>query len=137
MSLKTWMKEFYKTEAPLVSKRQALAHSLLKWIGLRKENLAKHGILKPKNQHYLDDPDCNGTYYLTTSTCALCVHYYNKKCVDCPLALARDGVPCYDHPKHLGKSPYVQYVNGNNPEPMIALIQLAIDKAKSKKRTKP
>lgn len=39
MSLETWKEEFYPIPADEVPESQALAHSLRKWEGLRKENL--------------------------------------------------------------------------------------------------
>ena len=44
MSIESWKAEFYPTPADEASKDQAIAHSLRKWEGLRKENLDRHEL---------------------------------------------------------------------------------------------
>ena len=55
MSIATWKKEFYSpiSKCP---KSKAAAHSLKKWIGLRPENLAKHGLEAERSFLYKNDP---------------------------------------------------------------------------------
>jgi len=45
MTIKTWKEEFYKVKpSKRMSKVEAIQHSLLKWQGLTKSNLKKHGV---------------------------------------------------------------------------------------------
>lgn len=100
MSLQTWMDEFYPVEADKVPKDQAVQHSLTKWIGLRAENMERHGVymrlgeLREKGSGKCDVLDIDAT------SCALCHHHFvsevmaGKKCKTCPLAQVRNGYAC-------------------------------------------
>lgn len=115
MTIETWKQEFYPTEADSTSKETAIAHSLRKWVGLRPENLTKHGItnydlytIQYKNERF----DING------QSCALCSHFFSRDwCVNCPLH------------KHLGQDcddenmPYSIYIASRDPEPMITALE--------------
>lgn len=106
MSLKTWKKEFY-IPVSKVSKKNALQHSLTKWIGLRKENLEKHGV---EYDSYIRAITFKGS--MLEIDAGLCKNY--DFCEDCPLK------DC--------KIEYRYFIRTSNPEPMISLIQQAIDK---------
>lgn len=119
MSLESWKKEFYPKPARLVSKRGAAKHSLRKWIGLRTENLDKHGL--DRSGHAIFEVH-GPTFYIDGDSCALCKHYAEPGCPNCPLAIAF-GRSCDDD----GRSPWRIYINTGNPEPMIALLQKICD----------
>lgn len=46
MSMRSWKKEYYPVEAAKVPKELAVVASLRKWIGLRLDNLQRHGLVK-------------------------------------------------------------------------------------------
>lgn len=139
MSLATWMEEFYPITADATTKRNAIEHSLRKWIGLRPENLAKHRVAKGKDFFWNNSviSDGEGGLYIESESCALCFHYYDRgeapRCGRCPLAKAREGRPCdqYD-------SPYHKWLYTDDPEPMINDLEKALEakKERARKRTK-
>jgi hypothetical protein len=123
MTISTWKAEFY-----LVLARNAKdpeAHSLQKWVGLRKENLDKHGLKADCNRLHGKDV---GMFTLGSENCALCETYYDDgshtPCVDCPLCkhlgYACDSVKVED-------APWRVFTVQGNPEPMIAAL-MAIQK---------
>ena len=120
MSLQTWKNEFYPIPADKCRKKDAVVHSLRKWIGFRPENLARHemGVL-----------DIMGRGPLGADGCALCHKFEFGDCELCPLALARDGVPCNDANDEYGEdseSPYSHFLDNGDPEPMIAFLEKAL-----------
>lgn len=120
MSLSTWKKEFYPTEAKNVKEADAVEQSLRKWIGLRRKNLAKHGVRHDMDITYLIG-DGNYNMVIDGDSCALCQHYLSlnfKPCSDCPLYAALGGSCDYDR-----SAPYDIWRNTSNPEPMIAALQ--------------
>ena len=144
MSLKTWKEEFYPIPADEVKKKDALAHSLRKWEGLRKAQLDKHGLVRRRCEIAEDDSFFVPHLAIAAETCALCVlaekesdvntrvpcasSYY---CGKCPL-YQLEGKAC-DYGEN---DPYGIFTCEGNPEPMISLITRAIEeKAKvSEKR---
>lgn len=127
MSLQTWKKEFYPKDARKVSKIEALYHSLRKWVGLRKENLAKHGLVTDGDKIFPSDLYyTSGNLCIDYRSCALCTHYLVKedKCDNCPLYKVR-GVSC-DSDNIESRNPFLLFVAKRNPEPMIKLIKDAI-----------
>lgn len=151
MSIETWMKEFYDLPACNVPEDKAIAYSLKKWIGLRKENLELHGVYF---DGYTVEESKDPTKHRLTidgDSCALCEHYYDScsdiydaddeqvNCHSCPLYLARGGVPCDSERDDEQRSPYFAMVgegesnknNPRNPEPMIYwLIQAQLKEEK-------
>jgi hypothetical protein len=132
MSLQTWKKEFYPVPADDVEAPDAIAHSLQKWIGLRPENLKKHGVqikhraVENINPHGLED---YGYIPISDSTCSLCAVYFEEDsydgCSACPLALARGGAACDNPMDGEGMSPYDVFTRSSDPEPMIMLLKKA------------
>ena len=114
MSLQTWKKEFYSPISK-TNKKNSLQHSLTKWIGLRKENLAKHEV--EYNPNFLGITYKGSVLSIDASSCSLCKNY--GTCDKCPLN------DCQNE--------YRAFVKTSNPEPMIALIQMTIDKDLEKK----
>lgn len=121
MSLKTWKEEFYKVEASQVPQEEALQHSLTKWIGLRRENLAKHEV--ERNGFLLGDTDI--ILAIDGTSCALCLLYVDESCHSCPLRKAKEDQGYFYTGDHCWKEYSIQIRTGN-PEPMIRLIQKAI-----------
>ncbi len=121
MSLVTWKAEFYPVIAQSCPIEDAVAHSIRKWEWLRKENLEKHVLCKT----FGDIIDQEGSYLaIDSSSCALCRHYdASDYCEECPLAIAREGMPCYVAMKEeKGVSPYYAWSTGD-PEPMIMWLK--------------
>ena len=126
MSLATWKEEFYPVRACDVPKKDAVAHSLQKWIGLRKKNLDKHGcrLSIGWNAQLIDDIN-PGMFAIDNRSCALCHHYLDSEdeaggCAFCPLKKLL-GVPC-----DADGQPYRVFCKTNDPEPMIAALEKAL-----------
>lgn len=129
MSLKTWKKEFYPTPANKTTKKNAVAHSLRKWIGLLPENRKKHNmIFDPGSSYYdiceknKDDSYSNNFFSIDDTSCALCHHYIYEDCKNCPLYKVV-GTACNNHENK--KTPYEIYTETGNPKPMIAALKKA------------
>lgn len=125
MSIESWKEEFYPISAHKVLPFDALEHSLRKWEGFRDENLAKHGLDVSRHfgikQDFINEDEAEN--FIGVNTCACCVHWYTKGCVGCPLYHARNDQKCY-----MGdESPYTIFQRSADPEPMIALIEKAIN----------
>lgn len=141
MSMASWKKEFYPKKASKVSKKNALKHSLNKWIGLTKKNLRKHNILVNEDDAtVLYDLDNNGID-IDGSSCALCHHFYEPTSVDsshckgCILFQVRNGVPCHESSDNYELSPWEHWIVNENPLPMIRLLKRAVafqEKTKTK-----
>lgn len=128
MSEQSWIDEHYPIPASEVPIEDALQHSLRKWVGARKENLKKHGVEKPPFRY-------------SSRTCALCCHccvagpyVEGGGCAPCPLFKVR-GAPC-DQRISKGVNPYRLYTMRGDPEPMIELIEAAIELQGGKEETK-
>ena len=118
MSLQSWKKEFYPTEASDIDNTlDAIEHSITKWKGLLPENLSKHGLEVDDGSIW----DSNKGYMvISAGTCALCQLFIERDCPDCPLK------------NYLGKrcdegddSPYIIFSLSNNPQPMIEALELS------------
>jgi len=136
MSLETWKEEYYPVDAVRCKKKDALEHSLQKWIGLRKTNLKKHKMHESNGDIRSENPIDNEYFVVSGSTCALCHVYLNNldsisPCKKCPLSIARNDIAC-DRVSRNRKSTYHRFVNDANPEPMIRLIRKAIKNQKKK-----
>ena len=128
MSMKSWKKEFYPVPAKEVPEEEALDHSIQKWKGLQKDNLARHELIHDDDR-LISDSDESNSLKIDSESCALCIHHAIGKgtCERCPLFLAL-GMSC-DYGWH-GESPYGIFVNGGNAKPMLAAL------LKAKKITK-
>lgn len=124
MSVKTWKKEFYPTEASEAAKQGELAainHSLQKWQGLLPENLAKHNV-KIVGKEVIGIAS-TGVMVFDSSTCALCESVRSCNgyldCRKCPLYRVNNSETC--------SSQYEQDFLGDPPDikPMITLIESA------------
>lgn len=121
MSLQTWKDEFYPVDASEVSQEEAVAHSLRKWIGLRKENIAKHGVGGELPFSVLDV--AGASLPIDANSCSLCLHYSDSGCPTCPITRAQ-GHPC-DVAGGIGGSQWRKWRDDDNPEPMIAVLEKA------------
>ena len=117
MSKKSWLEEFYPVEAENVEERDAVAHSLQKWTGLRAKSLKRHELITP--------PIPVDGY-----SCSLCVIYRegSDDCDKCPLYLLRNGVQCDEQADDEEEPPYFDYIDYSDPEPMIELLQIVKSK---------
>lgn len=154
MSLQSWKKEFYPVEAEDVAAATdsgdlvLLNHSLQKWIGLRDENMIKHNVYKGCSVTIYDSE--NYEFEVNSKTCALChIHYRfvdgeGSACKTCPLFKVR-GSRCdiltdeEEVENEFGTgaiitSPWDSYVDNEDPEPMIKLIEEAIEIEKGQNR---
>ena len=124
MTLESWKEEFYP-QYPIESmtKMQAIKHSIIKWTGLRKENLSRHD-LQVDNE---GDIKYKGDYFfIDGGSCALCVKYFSKihpSCENCPLYKLL-GNSC-DAPTV--SSPFNIWQDREDPEPMIAALQKLLE----------
>jgi len=127
MSLQSWILEFYPRRADCVPAEDAVAHSLVKWEGMREEVLTLHEVIEVDS--YLIHTDNQGTDVLEISSksCALCVHYLSAKgrCSECPITLAT-GRPC-DTTSGRGTAPWTAWTRYSNPEPMISALKAAAE----------
>ena len=135
MSIKTWIKEFYSKPAKEVSKKNALAHSILKWEGLLKKNLKKHGLSKSRADGFIENSDKNyelpGINYfgIDAESCALCeVHWKDANygsCGDCPLFKVRGDVSCARPRSDEDDSPYDEFIEHDDARPMLKWLKRA------------
>lgn len=135
MSLESWKKKYYPVEASKVSGAlEATLHSLRKWMGLQRGDLAEHGIELDDLSRPVDE---NGQMFnVDATTCALCELFYDgtakEPCKKCPLAMARDGVSCDCRRAGEEMSPYMAWISNGNPQPMIEALADAIPYAMRK-----
>ena len=128
MSIESWKQEYYTDPSLCNNDRERAEHTKLKYIGARKENLERHGLIK--NQAWLNSKNSAiGTFTFSGSTCSFCQTYANKSgCSSCPLykedqwcEINADGedlheLVAYDH-----------FMKGD-PEPMITLMDTILSK---------
>ena len=128
MSYESWQDEFYPVPANEVPEGKALAHSLQKWIGLRQENLEKHGVTLSPGFRMVHEPGHADGLGIDDESCALCAYYATKDldgeavCDECPIK------------KHTGQacgwtgSAWLDFAMFGNPEPMIEALRGALAK---------
>jgi hypothetical protein len=139
MSFETWKAEFYPIPADKVKKKDAIAHSLQKWIGLRKKNIKKHAVLMELlwDIPYIFDDSRSifSALSINADSCSLC-HVYQENggdCLKCPISQERGGIRCDRETPKEELSPYGMFVHNQNPEPMIKILQICLDKVNQKK----
>jgi len=130
MSIETWRAEFYPIRASGCPQEQAAAHSLQKWIGLRPENLTKHGC--NTSEGYVTDGSGSNGVRVDGATCALCHWYLKKKgvyelCKKCPLSIVRGGFACDERNEEEDHGPWHSWTYDDNPEPMIKWLEKTVD----------
>lgn len=130
MSIQSWKDEFITNTGNLSTDGKN------KWIGVRKANLEKHGLIQYGIYLYTagDDPQHSDTEAVfDLSACGLCTVYAfrSEGCPECPLSLVRGGVSCdYVPPEEETELEYSApwYVATSalpDPEPMIAWLEKA------------
>jgi hypothetical protein len=130
MSIETWKKEFYPISADstqIKTDLQAINHSIKKWEGLRSENLERHG-LKTSYESIMDSSSSEASdFRIDGNSCALCTKHY-RKCRECPLHISRDSNDCDTGAEDEDMSPYLDFTDNKDPEPMIFwLIKAKVD----------
>lgn len=123
MTIETWKAEFYPVEASTLNSApliDAIDHCLVKWEGLRSDNVAKHGMASGVRGK-LYDPSTGQQYAPANGPhCALCLRFINDNCAECPIADDMD-----DEFTEGCNGEYREYINNNNPEPMISSLTRA------------
>lgn len=132
MSLKTWKQEFYPIPAQEAAEKGMIAcikHSLQKWIGLRPENRARHGVKGVKRIYSTKFGYYDGCLDIDSGTCSLCQKYDKTSlfCDSCPIYRAT-GKVCHSW---VG-SPYGQYTFDGSPEPMINVLTKTLEWARKR-----
>jgi hypothetical protein len=114
MSKSSWRKEFYPIPPSKVPKKNALKHSLQKWIGMLPENLEKHGLEK-------DDVPIR----MDSKTCTLCYYYGKFTCIGCPFNENES-----EFNEEFCREYFESWWRNNNPKPMIEALQRLVEKCK-------
>lgn len=116
MSIESWKQEFYPVpaEEAATGNVAALKHSIVKWHGLRSENLKKHGLVF-MGVHSIGTTEGNAEQLVCSDSCALCV-LANSNCDRCVLTKVRS--TC-------GAS-WRNWTLKQAPEPMIAQLEHAL-----------
>lgn len=146
MSMQTWKDEYYPVPAAELrdgTLDEMLAHSLLKWEGLKRENLMAHGLNR-LDGFYLYGPQNRTKFTINSTTCALChgctcrslqqhINDEGEYVTDienhvprflCPLEVVR-GVPCDYLAEGEVRTPYHAGAVHGDVEPMLQLLQRA------------
>lgn len=125
MSIQSWKDEFITHTGNLSTDGKN------KWIGIRKENLKRHGLFQHEDDLCVgtDDPhQCDTHSVFNISECVLCDEYAEYGCVGCPLYIVRDDCSCDVLTKSEAEKginpPYGAGVYGD-PEPIIAWLEKA------------
>jgi hypothetical protein len=127
-----WLATYYQAPADTIPESEAIAHSLRKWEGLKPEVLSAYGLRPTARGIRLDH---KLLLEVNSSTCALCELYYDpdeendenvERCSSCPLAKARDGVPCDSSYGDEDGSPYNLWREYYDPSLMITWLEKAL-----------
>jgi hypothetical protein len=124
MSLETWKQEFYPEPADECSAERAVAHSILKWTGLLKENLKKHNVWRKLGEWNLTSIN-DERFTVASDSCALCYHYLEPAdeeetpCKRCPLYQVRDEVSCDNFKSGEFYPPFGEWLHQDKPEVML------------------
>lgn len=134
MTLKTWKAEFYKIEPKKnMTKIGAISHSILKWEGLKKKNLKKHGLAFTEDYDVIDID--GNLFEPNADSCALCIKYSideysvddygrplipeseHSRCAKCPLYKSLGDTPCWGY-----GSPWGEWLDNSSALPMIRAL---------------
>jgi hypothetical protein len=139
MSYQAWKEEFYPVDAEHVTTwKEAVDQSIMKWEGLRAENLKKHDIKIQSN--YIFDQNLGVELRCDYTSCALCqmskkVDQSEVNCNYCPLALVSSSCQSFEGPDEfddaeyseentMNADPYTIWLDWKDPSPMIdALLE--------------
>lgn len=145
--MESWKAEFYPKAADTITDdEEALEFSIQKWKGYRRNNLARHGveishtiptsIVELRTIQLINNRPAYekvDEFRFDSSTCPLCVkHMYVKgQCGACPIT-ELTGTPCHLYPQ----SVYGKVRLNCDPEPMITLLELTLERLRARKKTK-
>lgn len=119
MSIESWEAEFYPVEASSsVSDVEALKQAILKWSGLRPENLEKHAV-RLLDAYIINGDDEQDKFWVGGKTCSLC-HKYK-----CWLGGSGDCAAC---PLKSCSVEYRELLFYGHPEIMIGLLERTLEK---------
>lgn len=137
MSIASWKAEFYPVpvqelkEIEKLSNEELIQHSLKKWRGATKDNLAKHGLMKIPGKGFIAYYFGHKLQYFSfgANSCSLCKvysmqdkrNYDEEECINCPLSQLGDCC-LYEG------SSYFKFIISNDPKPMIKLLERALKK---------
>jgi len=122
MSIESWKAEFMPIaarDAAADGLGPAISVSLLSWIGMREENLKKHG-LRANGVQLLDDAT-GDELVRGVRECALCQLFFERHCRGCPLLRYKTS-KCFSN----GRGYHVMD-NTNNPDVMIQELEGAME----------
>lgn len=142
-----WVKKYYPITAEAITKQEGatdldlIRHSLQKWKGLRKKNLAKYSVMITRlsgryvAHEWSKDPLARTIEKtgipIDDSSCALCQRYYSspdhddphdRECRLCPFVVVI-GRPCTDVGPELCQSPWHMWTRDLDPKPMIEALK--------------
>jgi len=127
MSVFSWQNEFLPINPESETARETpIAVSLRAWRGRRQEALTKHKVLAEGHSIYTQQNPVEEHLHVK---CALCEVYredaLDAPCQKCPLAQAREGVPCDGDDKSISttRDPWTAWLLCEDPEPMIAALE--------------
>lgn len=121
MSVSSWRGEFYPLSAFQATGCNPIEHSVLKWRGLSKENLVKHGLVADMEMVCITEPvssmkrkigDC---FMISDYTCALCA--LTDNCSQCALSI----FACAECNQH--DSPWLMFLKTGDPQPMVEALE--------------
>lgn len=117
-----WLRQYYPLPAQGVLAKDAVAHSLHKWRGLRTKVLERYGLkVYGVNVQEKDSPET--LLVIGGESCALCHHDHRRdtetRCTKCPLFKVL-GMPC-----GVSGQPYPVWIDEADPEPMIKALKKA------------
>lgn len=147
MTFNTWKKEFYPINARTAADKAKtvdgfddvalVQHSLKKWIGLRDENLKRHGVEIVEYNHGSKYITSGGNrlveLHIDSGSCALCDAHiksydeHDHPCETCPLYQSRGNIACDDYNEYEDEEnvepPWFQFSTNDDPEPMIKALE--------------
>jgi hypothetical protein len=134
LSYKDWLAKYYPTPArdfhiaenDPISQLAAARHSLIKWSGLSKATLSKHGLLKEDTWIMTKQGDYD-VLGVDSDSCALCV-LVDSRCSECPGTIANNGKGCDGG----GEGAYQSFIFGNRVGPMQKWLRKTVKYLESK-----
>ena len=122
MSFDTWLDKFYPLEAyhekVIATDKTAVEHCIVKWEGLRPDNIQEHGMKVFGRRSLKTEGENTGFFSIDASTCALCTRNSslgNYGCWGCPIYSFKDLRDC--------SKEYTEWIENKDPEPMIDLLK--------------
>jgi len=111
-----WLAKYYPVQADQCPEKDAIAHSLKKWRGLRPKVLKKYGLHVSRGNLWDEDDDL--LLMVDGRTCALC-HWHtpvdpSEECRKCPINGACSSI-----------GPWGDWIANDDPEPMIQALEKA------------